>query len=115
MVVCAKTMDVLNNAVLTEHPFFVSDDIKESDKSEVAGYKLYKSFYHEKSRKLYVQVGKEKGERNKFLIIDLKNQRCTVNKNMLYSRKDKNVYQDVFLTQNGDKLYGLPSLKTAFG
>ena len=48
MVVCAKTMDVLNNAVLTEHPFFVSDDIKESDKSEVAGYKLDKSFYHEK-------------------------------------------------------------------
>ena len=109
MIVCIKTMRILENINLADEELIFDDEnIDEDDcKYVVRLSELYKSFYIKKENKLFLQLGKELTDTNFIIIFDIKNQQFLVKKDILQFKEDIVEEHDEVIAIKEDKFYGL--------
>ena len=116
LIVCAKTMTILNNVNLANfNPLFGEEITKDvSFRMQIGNNDLYRLFYHKNENKLFIELEKLENKLEFYLVFDIKNQLLYKKENILGIKSDFVApYYDTNISVNGDNFYGYITIHTS--
>ena len=116
LIVCAKTMTILNNVNLANfNPLFGEEITKDvSFRMQIGNMDLYRLFYHKNENKLFIELEKLENKLEFYLVFDIKNQLLYKKENILGFKSDFVApYYDTNISVNGDIIYGYITIHTS--